>query len=70
MAKRNHTRDPRTPTTSDEQTQRLTVSFYQDGNPETLWIRLHGPDLRQACFTPDAPVRVRVVPGCLLVTSN
>ncbi|NKI71775.1 SymE family type I addiction module toxin [Collimonas pratensis] len=67
MAKRNHTRDLRTPTT-DDPAQRLTVSFYQDDNPDTLWIKLCGAGLEQAGFSPLTPVQVRIMRGCLLVT--
>ncbi|WP_442783152.1 SymE family type I addiction module toxin [Collimonas fungivorans] len=69
MAKRNHTRDLRAPTTDDPE-QRLTVSFYQDDNPETLWIKLCGAGLKQAGFASQSSVRVRIMPGCLLITSN
>jgi toxic protein SymE len=69
MAKRNHTRDLRTPTT-DDPVQRLTVSFYQDDNPDTLWIKLYGAGLKQAGFAPQSCVRIRIMPGCLLITSN
>jgi Toxin SymE, type I toxin-antitoxin system len=69
MAKRNHTRDLRTPTTDDPE-QRLTVSFYQDDNPDALWIKLCGAGLKQAGFAPQSSVRVRIMPGCLLITSN
>ena len=69
MAKRNHTRDLRTPTT-DDPAQRLTVSFYQDDNPDALWIKLCGASLKQAGFAPQSSVRVRIMSGCLLITSN
>jgi toxic protein SymE len=69
MAKRNHTRDLRTSTT-DDPVQRLTVSFYQDDNPEALWIKLCGADLKQAGFVAQSSVRIRIMPGCLLITSN
>jgi hypothetical protein len=68
MAKRNDTRDSNTPVVNAS--QRLTVSFYQDDNPETLWIRLHGSGLKQAGFMPNVPVRVRVMKGCLMITSD
>ena len=69
MAKRNHTRDLRTPTT-DDPSQRLTVSFYQDDNPDALWIKLSGAGLKQTGFAPQASVRVRIMTGCLIITSN
>ncbi|HWW06826.1 hypothetical protein [Collimonas sp.] len=68
MAKRNDTRDSNTSTVNAA--QRLTVSFYQDDNPETLWIRLHGSGVAQTDFSPNATVRVRVMTGCLMITSD
>ncbi|SFI24110.1 toxic protein SymE [Collimonas sp. OK307] len=68
MAKRNSTRD--TSTSIVNATQRLNVSFYQDDDPETLWIRLHGNGIKQTGFTPNANVRVRVMTGCLMITSD
>ena len=70
MAKRNHTRDTRTPIAFDTQAQRLTVSFYQDDSPDTLWIRLCGSAVRQAGFMPETPVCVRIMLGCLVITNN
>ncbi|HWW99883.1 hypothetical protein [Collimonas sp.] len=69
MAKRNHTRDLRTPTT-DDPAQRLTVSFYQEQNPDVFWIRLCGVGVARTGFTPDSLLRVRIMPGCLIITSN
>lgn len=69
MAKRNHTRDLCTPTT-DDPVQRLTVSFYQDDNPDTLWIKLCEAGIKQTGFAPQTPVHVRLMPGCLVITSN
>ena len=68
MAKRNDTRDSNTSVVNEA--ERLTVSFYQDDNPETLWIRLHGSDLKRTGFAPNATVRVRVMTGCLMITSD
>ncbi|HWW07374.1 SymE family type I addiction module toxin [Collimonas sp.] len=68
MAKRNDTRHSSTSTVNAA--QRLTVSFYQDDNPETLWIRLHGNGIKQTGFSPNATVRVRVMTGCLMITSD
>ncbi|WP_038492795.1 SymE family type I addiction module toxin [Collimonas arenae] len=70
MAKRNSTRDTRTSTGFNEPAQRLTVSFYQDDNPESLWIHLCGAGLKQAGFAPHSPVRVRIMRGCLIITSD
>ncbi|MGB7195216.1 MAG: hypothetical protein WBD81_17305 [Collimonas pratensis] len=69
MAKRNHTRDLRTPTT-DDPVQGLTVSFYQEQNPDIFWIRLCGADVVRTGFTPDSRLRVRIMAGCLIITSN
>lgn len=69
MAERNSTRDRGTsvvPATSE----RLTVSFYQDDDPKTLWVRLHGTGLSETGFNPNATVRVRLMRGCLLITSD
>jgi len=68
MAKRNSTRDSNTPVVNAA--QRLTVSFYQDDNPETLWIRLHGSGMKQTGFKPNSTVRVRVMTGCLMITCD
>ncbi|SFH60317.1 toxic protein SymE [Collimonas sp. OK307] len=68
MAKRNSTRD--TSTSIVNATQRLSVSFYQDDDPETLWIRLQGNGIEQTGFSPNANVRVRVMAGCLIITAD
>ncbi|WP_211455274.1 SymE family type I addiction module toxin [Collimonas antrihumi] len=68
MAKRNSTRDSSTSIVNAA--QRLNVSFYQDDDPETLWIRLHGNGIKQTGFNPNANVRVRVMTGCLMITSD
>lgn len=69
MAKRNNTRDCGT-SVAPATAERLAVSFYQEDDPATLWIRLHGSGLKRAGFSPDADVRVRVMTGCLLITSD
>ncbi|WP_081466376.1 SymE family type I addiction module toxin [Collimonas fungivorans] len=49
---------------------RLTVSFYQEDDPEILWIRLRGAGLKRAGFAPHSPLRVRIMSGCLMITSK
>ena len=49
---------------------RLTVSFYQEDDPEIFWIRLHGAGLERAGFTPHSPLRVRIMSGCLMITNE
>jgi toxic protein SymE len=68
MAKQDDTRDSNT--SAVNAAQRLTVSFYQDDDPEALWIRLHGSGIKQTGFSPNATVRVRVMTGCLMITSD
>ena len=68
MAKRNSTRDISTSIVNPA--QRLNVSFYQDNDPETLWIRLQGNGIKQTGFSPNANVRVRVMSGCLMITTD
>lgn len=48
----------------------LTVALYPEPNPHVPWIRLRGLWLRQAGFTPKSRVRVRVMPGCLVITKE
>jgi hypothetical protein len=48
----------------------LTVCLYPETNPHVPWIRLRGLWLRQAGFTPKSRVRVRVMPGCLVITKE
>ncbi|WP_367379811.1 SymE family type I addiction module toxin [Collimonas arenae] len=50
--------------------QRLTVSFYQEDDSEILWIRMLGPRLKRAGFAPNTPLRVRIMKGCLMITSD
>jgi hypothetical protein len=69
MAKRNDTRDRRT-SVVPASPERLTVSFYQDDDPQTLWIRLHGSALPQTGFSPRAKLRVRLMRGCLMLTAD
>ncbi|WP_150118557.1 SymE family type I addiction module toxin [Collimonas fungivorans] len=49
---------------------RLTVSFYQEDDPEIFWIRLHGAGLKRAGFAPHSSLRVRIMSGCLMITSE
>ncbi|WP_211462175.1 SymE family type I addiction module toxin [Collimonas silvisoli] len=58
----------------------ITVAKFPEANPEQMisnnpfcrlpksWIRLHGLWLRQAGFLPNDRIRVRVMPGCLVIT--
>jgi hypothetical protein len=48
----------------------LTVCLYPEANPHVPWIRLRGLWLQQAGFTPKSRVRVRVMPGCLVITKE
>lgn len=68
MAERNHTRDGNG--SAANAAQPLTISFYQDDNPETLWIHLDGSGIKQTGFSPNAKVRIRVMTGCLMITSD
>jgi toxic protein SymE len=56
--------------TATTEPDRLNVSFYQEENREVLWIRLCGKGIKQTGFSPHFPVRVRVMGGCLMITSN
>ena len=67
MAKRNHTREGRVPTTI-RQVRFLTVTLYPEGQSLIPWIRLWGRWLHQAGFTPQSKVRVRVMTDCLVIT--
>jgi toxic protein SymE len=69
MAVRNHTRDDITPQTS-KQERFLTVSQYPEAIPRMPWIRLRGRWLEQAGFFPQARVRVRIIQGCLVITTD
>lgn len=48
----------------------LTVSLYPGTMPRMPWIRLRGLWLVQAGFTPQSRVRVRVMRGCLVITTE
>lgn len=69
MAKRNHTRDVPTPP-SGKQERFLTVALYPEAQPKIPWIRLRGRWLQQAGFAPQARVRVRIMQGCLVITTE
>jgi hypothetical protein len=69
MAERNDTRDSPTPK-GGKQERFLTVSFYPEAQPKVPWIRLRGLWLRQAGFAPQARIRVRVMTGCLVITTE
>lgn len=69
MARRNHTRDIPAPT-GTKQERFLTVSLYPETIPRMPWIRLRGQWLRQAGFVPQARIRVRIMQGCLVITTD
>lgn len=48
----------------------LTVQLYPEQRPRLPWIRLRGLWLQQAGFTPQARIRVRVMQGCLVITTE
>jgi hypothetical protein len=48
----------------------LTVALYPEARPRLPWIRLRGLWLQQAGFSPNARVRVRVMQGCLVITTE
>lgn len=70
MAKHNDAQHGPPPEVSHLPDRHLTVSLYPEPNPHVPWIRLHGLWLRQAGFTPKSRVRVRVMPGCLVITKE
>ena len=69
MARRNHTRDATT-TQGGRQERFLTVSLYPESKPYRPWIRLCGLWLQQAGFPPQARIRVRIMHGCLVITTD
>ncbi|WP_038488942.1 SymE family type I addiction module toxin [Collimonas arenae] len=69
LAKQNPTQTIPDPATVDE-ARRLTASFYQEEDPEILWIRLNGKGIERAGFSPYSPVAVRIMHGCIVITSN
>jgi toxic protein SymE len=48
----------------------LTVSMYPESIPRLPWIRLRGLWLLQAGFAPQARIRVRIMRGCLVITTE
>ena len=69
MAERNDTRDIPTPK-GGKQERFLTVMLYPEARPKIPWIRLRGLWLQQAGFAPQARIRVRVMTGCLVITTE
>lgn len=69
MAGRNHTPEVPTPHSS-KQERFLTVQLYPEAKPKIPWIRLRGLWLLQAGFTPQARIRVRIMSGCLVITTE
>ena len=55
---------------SIKQERFLTVSLYPEAIPRMPWIRLCGLWLEQAGFVPQARIRVRVMHGCLVITTD
>lgn len=69
MAERNHT--PEVPASkSNKQERFLTVQLVPEPKPKIPWIRLRGLWLLQAGFAPQARVRVRVMNGCIVITTD
>lgn len=48
----------------------LTVQLYPQPKPRLPWIRLRGLWLEQAGFAPQTRVRVRIMRGCLVITTE
>lgn len=69
MAERNHTPEDPTPKGS-RQERFLTVQLYPEAKPKIPWIRLRGLWLQQAGFAPQARIRVRIMTGCLVITTE
>jgi hypothetical protein len=70
MAKRDDTRDVPVPESIGKQERFLTVTLYPDPIPRIPWIRLRGLWLEQAGFAPSARIRVRIMHGCLVITTE
>ena len=71
MAKRDHTRDGPVPEGIGKQERFLTVQICPETNLlRAPWIRLRGKWLLHAGFAPSARVRVRVMQGCLVITTE
>ncbi|WP_156117390.1 hypothetical protein [Collimonas arenae] len=69
VSKQNPTQTIPDPMATDE-ASRLTASFYQEEDPEVLWIRLGGKGIARAGISPHSPVEVRIMKGCLVITSD
>lgn len=54
----------------NKQERFLTVQLYPEQRPRSPWIRLRGLWLEQAGFSPQARVRVRIMQGCLVITTE
>ena len=63
-------RRPRKADISMKKERFLTVQLYPERRPRLPWIRLRGLGLKQAGFTPQARIRVRVMQGCLVITTE
>ncbi|WP_190275164.1 SymE family type I addiction module toxin [Collimonas fungivorans] len=48
----------------------LTVGLYPEFHAQKPWIRLHGVWLKEAGFNPQTKVKVRVMQGCLVITTE
>ena len=70
MAKRDHTRDRPVHESMGKQERFLTVAMYPEPIPHLPWIRLRGLWLLQAGFAPRMRVRVRIMRGCLVITTD
>ena len=55
---------------SIKQERLLTFQLYPQQRPRLPWIRLRGLWLQQAGFVPQSRVRVRVMHGCLVITTE
>lgn len=55
---------------SIKQERFLTVQLYPERRPRLPWIRLRGLWLQQAGFLPQVRIRVRVMHGCLVITTE
>ena len=70
MAKRDDTRDGPVPEGIEKPERFLTVTLYPEWRARKPWIRLRGLWLLQAGFTPQTRVRVRIMHGCLVITTE
>ena len=70
MAKCNDTPDRPVPDGIGKQVRFLTVAMYPEPVPRLPWIRLRGLWLLRAGFVPQARIRVRIMRGCLVITTE